>query len=79
MMLYGIGINFKKFWWADGFITQSHYINAFKGQEMTDDGWVNNGNETANRHTIMANLSKFDELLIAMQEKGLMGSKKEQI
>jgi len=72
LLLYGVGINFKNFWWADGFITQSHYINAFYGQEMTDEGWVNNGKETANRKTIMANLEKLEGLLIAMQGKKIV-------
>ena len=68
LLLYGIGTSFKNFWWADGFITQSHYINAFFGQEMTNDGWADKGNKTANRKTIMANLEKLDGLLIAMQQ-----------
>jgi hypothetical protein len=72
LLLYGMGINFKNFWWADGFITQSHYINAFYGQEMTDGRWVNNGNETANRKTIMANLEKLEGLLIVMQGKKIV-------
>ncbi len=72
LLLYGIGINFKNFWWADGFITQSHYTSAFWGREMTDDGWVKNGNETDNRKTIMANLEKLEELLIAMQGKKIV-------
>lgn len=41
LALYGIGSqrHFRKFYFADAFVTQSHYVNGFYGQEFFGGSW----------------------------------------
>ena len=70
LLLYGIGIQIPDFFVADGFITQSHYSNAFYGQKLIGEKWVDSDN-TDNRDTIMDNLSGLDKLVIKRQASHL--------
>lgn len=74
MMIYGCGsrVHFNRFWQVDGFVTQSHFVNAYYHQRMIDSTWVHfNGKVT--RSTIMSSLSALDELLIELEtQPGLM-------
>ncbi len=70
LLLYGIGIQIPDFFVADGFITQSHYSNAFYGQRLIGNKWVDSDN-TKNRQTIMDNLNGLDRLVIERQASHL--------
>lgn len=70
LLLYGIGVQIPDFFVADGFITQNHYSNAFYGQKLIGNKWVDSDN-TKNRDTIMDNLRGLDKLVIERQSSHL--------
>ena len=47
LLLYGLSSSryLREFWSADGFITQSHYINAFMGKRLVGSRWESFGRE----------------------------------
>jgi hypothetical protein len=57
LCIYGIGAmkSLKSFSFADGYITQSHFVNPFYGR-FRDLGRVNNGNREISRDDIMNEL-----------------------
>jgi len=62
LLIYGIGANshFRRFFFADGFITQSHFVNAFYGQQMIGGRW-RHFRGLASREIIMKNLVALEE------------------
>jgi hypothetical protein len=67
-LVYGVGAvrSFQKFHFADGYITQSHFVNAFYGRlcDGTDDAV-----RKVTRRDIMNNLRKVQRNMIAVQHQ----------
>ncbi|MEK6982072.1 MAG: hypothetical protein AABX38_04035 [Candidatus Micrarchaeota archaeon] len=64
LALYGIGsqCHFRKFYFADAFITQSHYVNAFYGQAFFNGKW-HPCHRKVDTKLIMSNLREMNQSL----------------
>jgi len=71
LIVYGAGSadHFLRFNFADGFITQSHFVNAFYGQKLVGGRW-RHFNGTATQEVIMQNLLALEDTLLSLRCQG---------
>lgn len=75
LLIYGVGSAhyFSIFNYADGFITQSHFINAFNGKRMLNGKWVPSRGPVG-QEGLMGNLHALDAIVKRMRaQKHLRG------
>lgn len=74
LALYGIGSqrHFRKFYFADAFITQSHYVNGFYGQEFFSGSWRPCSTKV-DRKLIMRNLREMNQSLEGLDKNNKGG------
>jgi hypothetical protein len=73
LLIYGIGgdKNLKRFFFADGFITQSHYINAFNHQEYRSGTW--HKSDSPSKELIMKNLAGIYSHVRVLEQQSMYG------
>lgn len=73
LYLYGIGAgkNLRRFFFADGFITQSHYVNAFYRQEYKNGKW--HRTDKPPKDLVMGNLSGIYSQVRELEQESVYG------
>jgi len=70
LVINGLGAmsSLKNFCFADGFVTQSHFVNAFYGQ-FCDESRTDEGKRSVSRNDIMNNLRNIQRNISAIQQQ----------
>jgi len=67
LLVYGVGAgrNLVRFRFADGFVTQSHYINALNGKKLVNGRWLRLS-RAVTHDDVQDNLAALEDVLISL-------------